>query len=55
MTHTFFTVLVLLVPGFLLHEAPRFPGSLLGIVSAKLFVLLLVYTLVKRSAWLRRG
>ena len=52
-----FSVLVLLAPGFLLHQAPRFPGSLvgslLGIPGASLFVLLLVYSLVKRSSWLR--
>ncbi len=51
------SVLVLFAPGFLLHEAPRFPGSLagglLGIAGATLFVVLLVYSLVKRSAWLR--
>jgi hypothetical protein len=51
------SVLVLLAPGFLLHEAPRFPGSLvgglLGIAGATLFVMLLVYSLVKRSGWLR--
>ncbi|MCB4824907.1 hypothetical protein [Roseicella aerolata] len=51
------SVLVLVVPGFLLHEAPRFPGSLagglLGIVGASLFVLLLIYSLVRRSAWVR--
>ena len=48
------SVLVLLVPGFLLHEAPRFPGSLLGgalgIAGAVLMVLLLVYSLARRSA-----
>lgn len=51
------SVLALLAPGFLLHEAPRFPGSLagslLGIAGATLFVLLLAYSLVKRSAWIR--
>lgn len=51
------SALVLLAPGFLLHEAPRFPGtlagSLLGIVGATLFIVLLVYSLVKRSGWLR--
>jgi hypothetical protein len=51
------SVLVLLAPGFLLHEAPRFPGTLagglLGIAGATLLVMLLVYSLVKRSAWLR--
>lgn len=51
------SVLALLAPGFLLHEAPRFPGSLagslLGTAGATLFVLLLVYSLVKRSARVR--
>jgi len=51
------SVMALLIPGFLLHEAPRFPGSLagslLGIAGATLFVLLLIYSLVKRSAWIR--
>ena len=48
----------LFVPGFLLHAAPRFPGSLagglLGIVAALLFVLLLIYSLVKHIPWLRQ-
>jgi len=48
----------LFVPGFLLHTAPRFPGSLagglLGVAAALLFVLLLVYSLVKRIPWLRQ-
>jgi hypothetical protein len=51
------TLLLLFVPGFVLHEAPRFPGSLegslLGIAGAVLMVLLLVYPLVKHLAWLR--
>lgn len=51
------TILVLMAPGFLLHQAPRFPGtlagSLLGIAGALLFVLLLIYSLVKHSAWVR--
>ena len=51
------SVLVLFAPGFLLHEAPRFPGTLagglLGIAGATLLVMLLVYSLVKRSGWLR--
>jgi hypothetical protein len=41
-----------------LHEAPRFPGSLagslLGIAGAALMVLLLIYPLVKHFAWLRQ-
>lgn len=52
------TVLLLFVPGFVLHEAPRFPGSLagslLGIAGAVLMVLVLVYPLVKYFAWLRQ-
>jgi hypothetical protein len=52
------TVLLLFVPGFLLHEAPLFPGSLagslLGIAGALLMVLLLIYPLVKHFAWLRQ-
>jgi len=51
------SLVVLVAPGFLLHEAPRFPGtlagSLLGIAGAILFLLLLVYSLVKHSAWIR--
>ena len=52
------TVLLLFAPGFLLHEAPRFPGSLtgslLGIAGAVLLVLLLIYPMVKHLAWLRQ-
>ena len=55
---TLLTMVALFVPGFLLHTAPRFPGSLagglLGITGALLFVLLLVYTLTKRIPWLKR-
>lgn len=51
------SALALVVPGFLLHVAPRFPGSLtgslIGIAGAVLLVLLLVYSMVKRSAWVR--
>jgi len=51
------SALALAAPGFLLHTAPRFPGSLLGsvfgIAGAVLFVLLLAYSLVKRSAWVK--
>ena len=53
----FVTVLLLFVPGYLLHQDPRFPGSLagilLGIGGAALIVLLLAYPLVKHFAWLR--
>ncbi len=51
------SVLVLFVPGFLVHEAPRFPGSLLGgvlgIFGAVLMVLLLAYSLARRSVHLK--
>lgn len=51
------SVLALVVPGFLLHAAPRFPGSLagglIGIAGAVLLVLLLAYSLVKRNAWVK--
>ena len=53
-----FSALLLLAPGFVLHEAPRFAGSLLGsvlgIAGALLLLLLLAYSLVKRIAPLRR-
>jgi len=55
---TLLTMLALFVPGFLLHAAPRFPGSLagslLGIAGALLFVLLLGYTLAKRIPWVKK-
>src|SRR5215470_1415738 len=51
------TLLLLFTPG-LVHEAPLFPGSLagslLGIAGALLMVLLLIYPLVKHTAWLRQ-
>jgi hypothetical protein len=51
-------MLLLFTPGFVLHEAPLFPGSLagslLGIAGALLMVLLLIYPLVKHIAWLRQ-
>ena len=51
------SALALAAPGFLLHTAPRFPGSLLGslfgIAGAVLFILLLAYSLVKRNAWVK--
>ena len=51
------SALALVVPGFLLHVAPRFPGSLtgslIGIAGAVLLVLLLAYTAVKHSAWVK--
>lgn len=53
-----FATVLLLAPGFLLHQAPRFsgslPGSALGIGAAVLFVLLLIYSPVRRFATLRR-
>ena len=52
------TVLLLFTPGFVLHTAPRFPGSLagsvLGIAAAALMVLLLLYPLIKHWSWLRQ-
>lgn len=58
---TLLTMVALFVPGFLLHEAPRFPGSLvgglLGVASSAAMVLLLAYSLAKhvllkrRSSW----
>ena len=51
------SALALVVPGFVLHTAPRFPGSfvgsLTGIAGATLLVLLLVYSAVKRSDWMK--
>jgi ABC-type transport system involved in cytochrome c biogenesis permease subunit len=51
------SALALVVPGFLLHVAPRFPGSLagslIGIAGAVLLVLLLAYSAVKRSTWVK--
>lgn len=50
-------VLALIVPAFLFHSAPRFPGSLtggmFGIAAALLFLLLLAYTAVKRQPWVK--
>ncbi len=49
------SALVLIVPAFLFHIAPRFPGSLtgslFGIAAALLFLLLLVHSAVKRIPW----
>lgn len=51
------TTVALFAPGFLLHAAPRFPGSLagslLGILGATAMVLLLVFSLAKRMTWLK--
>jgi hypothetical protein len=51
------SAITLVIPGFLLHVAPRFPGSLagslFGIAGATLFLLVLVYSLVKRSLWVK--
>lgn len=52
------TVLLLFTPGFVLHAAPRFPGSLagslLGIVAAALMILLLLYPLIRHWTRLRQ-
>lgn len=52
------SALVLAVPGFLFHVAPRFPGSLtgslIGIAGAVLLVLLLAYSAVRHSVWVKR-
>ena len=52
------TILLLFAPGFVLHESPRFPGSLaggvLGFGGALMMVLLLVYPVVKRASCLRQ-
>ena len=51
------TALVLIVPAFLFHVAPRFPGSLAGGVTGKaaalLFVSLLSYWIAKRIPWVK--
>lgn len=51
-------LMLLLWLGFLVHRSPRFAGSLegslLGIASAILMVIPLLYVLVKRLKWLRR-
>ena len=53
------TVLLLFTPGFVLHTAPRFPGSLagsmLGIAAASLMFVLLAYPLIKHCPRLRQG
>lgn len=55
---TLLTMVALFVPGFLLHTAPRFPGSLagglLGIAGALAFLLLLAYSLAKHMTLLSR-
>ena len=52
------SALALVVPGFLLHVAPRFPGSLagglFGIASATLLILVLIYSLAKRNGWVKQ-
>ena len=51
------TLILFLTPAFVLHTAPRFPGSLagsiLGIAAASLMVLLLVYPSAKYSSWIK--
>ena len=52
-----FMILLALWLGFLVHRSPLFAGSLLGgifgIVGAVFMLVPLVYTVIKRSAWLR--
>ena len=51
------TLLLFLAPGYLLHVAPRFPGSLgggaLGIAAATLMLLVLLYPAIKYIGWLK--
>lgn len=51
------SALALIVPAFLFHVAPRFPGSLtggvFGIAAALLFLLLLLYSAAKRLPWVK--
>jgi len=51
------TLMVLLLPGYVVHVSPRFPGSLagslFGIAAAFLMVALLAYPAVKYLPWLR--
>ncbi|WP_392536676.1 iron reductase [Legionella sp. 227] len=51
------STLALMSPVFLFHVAPEFPGSftgfLFGTAAAALFVLLLIYSLVKRQPWVK--
>lgn len=51
------TILLFLVPAFVLHTSPRFAGSLsgfaFGVAAATLMVSLLIYPLVKHSLMLR--
>lgn len=50
------SAIVLIVPAFLVHVAPRFPGSLtgslFGIAAAMLFLLLLAYSAAKHLPWI---
>ncbi|MFZ2160563.1 MAG: iron reductase [Bradyrhizobium sp.] len=56
---TVLTILLLLVPAFVLHTSPRFAGSLagfaLGVAAATLTVSLLIYPIAKYSISLRSG
>ena len=51
------TLLLFLVPAFVLHTSPRFAGSLagfaLGVAAATLMVALLIYPLAKYSVRLK--
>ncbi len=55
---TLLILVALFAPGFVLHSAPRFPGSfaggMLGIASTLLFVVLLAYSLARRLPLLKR-
>lgn len=51
------SAIVLIVPAFLVHSAPGFPGSLtgslFGIAAAALFLLLLAYSAAKHLPWIK--
>ncbi len=51
------SLVIVLVPGFLIHVSPRFSGSLeggvLGILGAVLMLATLLYPVFKRLSWLR--
>lgn len=51
------TALAIIVPLFLFHVDPQFPGSfigsLFGIAAATLFLLLLFYSVIKHQPWIK--